>query len=61
MDNVDTRIVAMLPHLTVEQKEDILRRMREMAMYESNKNGPDDLPMLTKCKQGLDDGNRCLL
>lgn len=42
MDTVDTRIIAMLPHLTVEQKERLLKLAREMAMFETTKKGNKD-------------------
>ena len=48
MDAVDKRIIAMLPHLTVDQKEEILRRMREMAIFEAHRNDPDKLSTTTK-------------
>lgn len=48
MGTVDTRIIAMLPHLTVDQKEEILRRIREMAMFEAHRNAPDKLSTTTK-------------
>lgn len=52
MDTVDMRIIAMLPHLTVEQKEDILRRMREDAMFETHRNAHDRLGTTTKSPYG---------
>lgn len=33
MDAVDKRIIAMLPHLNVEQKERLLKAARDMAMF----------------------------
>lgn len=39
---VDERIIAMLPHLTAEQKERLLKAARDMAMFESTKKGNKD-------------------
>lgn len=50
MDTVDARIIAMLPHMSVEQKERLLKAARDMAMFEPHKNKADDLLPPTKCK-----------